>query len=189
MEATFALKEWAVACLALEEGRQILVIRKGGIREEGGRFEPRARAFYLLPTYEHQDVRLLRPEWAARLAGVNAAAPPADRVRISTWAEAADIVAARDEAQVARAAEEHIWLPDLVRNRFDFNAYDPLYLLTLRVWWLRQPVELRMLPEYVGCRSWVELSVTAPTPEDLVPAVSDEEFEERRGRLAAALAV
>jgi hypothetical protein len=28
-----ALKEWAVVCKALEEGRQILLLRKGGIME------------------------------------------------------------------------------------------------------------------------------------------------------------
>ena len=34
-----ALKEWAVVCKALEEGRQILLLRKGGIMEYRQGFE------------------------------------------------------------------------------------------------------------------------------------------------------
>ena len=33
-----ALKEWAVVCDALRDGRQICLLRKGGIREEAGVF-------------------------------------------------------------------------------------------------------------------------------------------------------
>ena len=36
-----ALKEWAIVCKALAEGRQILLIRKGGIEEiKGGTASP-----------------------------------------------------------------------------------------------------------------------------------------------------
>lgn len=37
---TPALKEWASAIKALETGRQIMVMRKGGIVEETRHFEP-----------------------------------------------------------------------------------------------------------------------------------------------------
>ena len=33
-----AFKEWAVICRALAEGRQALILRKGGIAEAGGDF-------------------------------------------------------------------------------------------------------------------------------------------------------
>src|SRR5687768_3845167 len=38
-ELHVALKEWATVCTALETGRQILLLRKGGIHETGGQFE------------------------------------------------------------------------------------------------------------------------------------------------------
>ena len=35
----YAFKEWAVVCRALTEGKQALILRKGGIAETGGRFQ------------------------------------------------------------------------------------------------------------------------------------------------------
>ncbi|BCX07554.1 MAG: hypothetical protein KatS3mg066_1413 [Fischerella sp.] len=34
-----ALKEWAVAVTALEAGKTIMLLRKGGIHERNGRFQ------------------------------------------------------------------------------------------------------------------------------------------------------
>ena len=66
-----ALKEWDVVCEALGSGRQIIVIRKGGIAEgkDGLRFEH--EEFALLPTFFHQQSERVVPEadFAARQAG------------------------------------------------------------------------------------------------------------------------
>jgi len=45
-----ALKEWAVTCRALAEGRQAILLRKGGIGEAGGAFQVEHTRFWLLPT-------------------------------------------------------------------------------------------------------------------------------------------
>ena len=45
-----ALKEWAPVCSALETGRQIILLRKGGIHESGGEFEVENRQFVLFMT-------------------------------------------------------------------------------------------------------------------------------------------
>ena len=50
-----ALKEWAVVCRALEEGRQTVLLRKGGILEFREGFEVKHDRFMLFPTYEHQS--------------------------------------------------------------------------------------------------------------------------------------
>ena len=55
-----AFKEWAVSCQTMAEGRQILLIRKGGIREESGVFRIHDPEFWLMPTYEHQNAALLQ---------------------------------------------------------------------------------------------------------------------------------
>ena len=49
-----ALKEWAVACEALGRGEQVLLLRKGGISEEGREFRIEHPEFLLFPTFEHQ---------------------------------------------------------------------------------------------------------------------------------------
>ena len=42
---SFALKEWAAVCQALSTGRQIVLLRKGGIHEAAGEFELDHRQF------------------------------------------------------------------------------------------------------------------------------------------------
>src|SRR6476469_947176 len=51
-----ALKEWATVCHALETGRQMLLLRKGGIYEAAGEFELENPQFLLFPTYLHQNL-------------------------------------------------------------------------------------------------------------------------------------
>src|SRR5205823_2861074 len=57
-----AFKEWAGVCDALIQGRQSLIVRKGGIREGPGPgvFVPEHAAFWLYPTWVHQAQQGLR---------------------------------------------------------------------------------------------------------------------------------
>ncbi len=50
-EQAVGLKEWAVAVEALRTGRQLLIMRKGGIREETKDFQVESESFiYIRPT-------------------------------------------------------------------------------------------------------------------------------------------
>src|ERR1700760_1009224 len=57
-----AFKEWAGVCDALARGRQSIILRKGGIREEPGpgAFVPEHDAFWLYPTAVPQAQQGLR---------------------------------------------------------------------------------------------------------------------------------
>lgn len=182
-----AFKEWAVACEAMRAGRQILLIRKGGIREDGGVFRIDDSEFLLMPTYEHQKAALLQPEFLPRLREIELEPRRHTEVVIGGYATVDTILEAKDEAQVNRAAEDHLWNAEYVRMRFDFNPYDPLYLVLLRVYNLPEPTALPVRPEYAGCRSWVTLDRPIST-ENATPALSDATFALRRERLLARLA-
>lgn len=56
-----ALKEWAVVCQALAEGKQIFILRKGGIQEK--EFQVKDQEFLLYPTLEHQSREEIKPEF------------------------------------------------------------------------------------------------------------------------------
>src|SRR5262245_66379313 len=56
-----AFKEWAAICQALGQGRQSVLLRKGGIVEPGGAFRVEHREFLLFPTYLHQSADNLVP--------------------------------------------------------------------------------------------------------------------------------
>ena len=57
-----AFKEWAVVCRALGVGRQVLILRKGGINEQAREFRPEHREFLLFPTGFHQSGDQLQHE-------------------------------------------------------------------------------------------------------------------------------
>src|SRR5918992_6138574 len=61
---TAALKEWAIVCKALEEGRQVLLLRKGGIMEYREGFEIKHNKFLLFPTFEHQLKESIQSDYA-----------------------------------------------------------------------------------------------------------------------------
>ena len=177
-----AFKEWAVSCEALREGKQILLIRKGGIREEGGTFRIEDPEFFLLPTYEHQNARLLQSAFLLRLEAIQKEERNPCLVTLNAYAVVEDILLARDEAQVNALADETIWNETYVKERFDFNPYDPLYLLILRVYRLPEPVTLPLRSDYGGCKSWVTLECPIAT-QNAVPAIPNAEFTARRERL------
>ncbi len=66
-----ALKEWAIAIEALETGKTIILLRKGGIREKGGHFQAKYLQVWLYPTYEHQKPQLLKPDSTGFTAAAN----------------------------------------------------------------------------------------------------------------------
>src|SRR5881394_3826547 len=62
-----ALKEWASVCSALQEARQIILLRKGGILEAIGGFELEHPQFFLFPTHLHQNAQMLKEPERKRL--------------------------------------------------------------------------------------------------------------------------
>ncbi|HUR54032.1 MAG TPA: DUF1802 family protein, partial [Gemmataceae bacterium] len=81
---SIAFKEWAVICRALAEGRQSLILRKGGISEVGGEFRPEHESFLLYPTLFHEQHRTgIKPELLPLLEAAEAERPPAGTVRFT----------------------------------------------------------------------------------------------------------
>lgn len=188
--ATKAFKEWAVVCRALATGRQVLLLRKGGIHEAKGRFPTEFRQFFLQPTYEHQNTAELRPEAHADLARLAAAAPAEDRIRIDGYAAVEDVIVAESRAQLERLEDEHVWSPAYIDMRLAWKPERPLYLMLLRYYRTPEPLELPLRKAYGGCRSFIDLhaedlpaDLAARLARGLVPALDDEAFRTRVSRI------
>src|SRR5260370_8994576 len=82
-----AFKEWAVICTALAQGKQALILRKGGIAESAGDFAVEHTRFWLFPTYTHQQRDGIRSEALPLLEEAQAEKPPAGVIRLSHFAE------------------------------------------------------------------------------------------------------
>ncbi len=184
--ATIALKEWAVAAKALREGRQVLLVRKGGISEETRDFRIQAEQFLLFPTYEHQAPELLQAPYRDDLARVLAAPRDPARVKIDTWAELTDQVEVSEPWQVEAVAQHYCWSLQYAEERLRWKPRHPLLILAIRAYRLAEPRELELRPEYGGCKSWLTLAEDVPTA-GMTPVLSDAEYAARVAAVRAAL--
>jgi hypothetical protein len=180
-----AFKEWAVICRALAEGRQSLILRKGGIVEEGGEFRPDHPEFLLFPTFSHQTPDSIVPEARSLLQVAAADEPEAGELVLRHYAIVADALRVKDLAAVLRLRGQHIWSDELVEERFH-RWRESIYALVARIYRLPAPVTLPVEEEYTGCKSWVEFSHDVSI-EGSSPVLSDEEFSQRHNAIRAAL--
>lgn len=169
-----ALKEWAVVCQALAEGKQIILLRKGGIQEKG--FEINEE-FFLYPTLEHQSREDIKPEFEDLFRRY----PSFDEeeyIPISHYAKCIQDVPISSREALDRLFPHHIWAPSYVEKRWEYKPEKPLHLLMLRVYKLAKSRLHDFEVRYAGCKSWVELSEAIPT-EKATPVLSDSEFQKK----------
>jgi hypothetical protein len=179
-----ALKEWASVCAALGDGRQIVLLRKGGIYESAGEFEIEHRQFLLFPTYLHQNADMLKSSEHSSLKSV--AAEP-DKITISLAGEITQIIPMTNRAAMNASNDEHIWTPKLIDMRFNYRPENPLYLLLVRAYRLQNSVTIDNTPAYAGCKSWVPLD-QAIDASGAIPILDDAEYARRTQRIIRHLA-
>ncbi|MDA1257781.1 MAG: DUF1802 family protein [Chloroflexi bacterium] len=173
-----AFKEWAVTVDALARGEQILLMRKGGIREPNRRFQVEHDRFLLYPGYLHQDAALLKPQYHSRLGTEDNrpdSSPDSSKVTFGVYAEIVDVIQIDSEDAAATLDRFHIWAPGFALKRIHWKPLHPLNAILLRCYSLVDPITMPVLPEYSGCTSWVDLDEEVPLGQ-LVPALSDDEF-------------
>jgi hypothetical protein len=180
-----AFKEWAVICKALAEGKQALILRKGGIAEPGNTFSLQASRFWLYPTYVHQQQTGIKPEALPLLEAAEAEKPPAGIIRLTHFVEVPGAYQVRDLFAALILNHMHVWSEDTVRKRFEYR-YPGIMVLPARVYRRAQAVEIPEKPEYAGCKSWVELDSELPTDE-ATPVLDDEAFRDLLRSLDALL--
>lgn len=164
-----AFKEWAAVCRAVADGRQRLILRKGGIAEAGGVFRPEFDRFWLYPTHFHEQQQAgIRPEFLPLLTDAEASRPPAGVVRLSHFAEVKAVTFADSLDAVLALADRHIWTEATVRQRFAYR-HPGLYVLEIAAFRVPTAFEIVESPEYAGCKTWVQL--TEPLSTDGAVAV------------------
>ncbi len=170
-------------CRAVEAGRQILLLRKGGIYEAAGEFEVEHREFLLFPTYIHQNRAMLK---TSEHASLQEHSSEPEQINIAAGAAVSDIIQLQDRRQMDALDEEHIWTPPLIDMRFNYRPKNSLYLLLVRAYRLHQPVTIVNTPAYAGCKSWVVLD--QPVETGGVTAVLDDvKYEHRRAEILGRL--
>ncbi|MDT7794590.1 MAG: hypothetical protein QOD59_4031 [Mycobacterium sp.] len=150
-----ALKEWSAAVHAMLDGRQTVLLRKGGIHEK--RFGLTASRFLLFPTVAHSHAERLRPEHRD-LLDVAASDSTDDALVIRAGAKVVAAVEVNRPDALDKIAPFHIWTAESVReDRLDFRPKHRLTVLVVQASPLVEPLRLVRTPEYAGCKSWVPL--------------------------------
>ena len=174
-----AFKEWAGIVSALADGRQNLILRKGGIAEGPGGFTPEHPAFWLYPTQVHEAEQ-----------GLRATEPPPDPATLdAVFLRALAVVELihfvdRPE-RLATIADLHVWSEETVSRRFHYRR-PGLWVLGVRVFARSEPIAIAVTPEHAGCKTWVPLD-PPPGTDGLSPVLGESDHARALDRLREAL--
>ena len=181
---SIAFKEWAVVVEALGQGEQIIILRKGGIREDRGEFHVDHREFWLFPTQFHEAERAIIPSKRPAV-GEMSARMVKDAVDIKFLAVADPVLRITEVELLGRLQGRHIWNEQALRQRFEFGREPGLQVLITRVYRLSTPQQVAMRESYGGCKSWVELE--RMLTGDVTPVLTDTEFATQRDEICKLL--
>lgn len=179
---TPAFKEWHIIVEALGAGEQLLVLRKGGISETRGAFNPdRAARFWLFPTQFHAQREKTKPA-AARFFSPPPA-PPGQAV-LHAFADITRHAFLSDWPAVAALDPHHLWTEAAVREKFDWNQPPGLHVFAVRVHRLAAPLTIPLTADMGGCKSWIDLPYS-PADYASRPVLDDAAFARRLSLLPA----
>ena len=172
----YALKEWSVTIDSLLAGRQILLLRKGGIHEQRDGFKVEHWDFFLFPSHLHRIPWALHPSFQFDLDGPNGSKTPT--VVLNTFARVQELIPISN-VEVLRGLDGlHTLNWATVLERFSYRNRPGLNLLLLRVYRLPLPHEILNLGRYDGCVSWVELEQSLSFT-DAEPVLDGSVFEDQ----------
>lgn len=170
-----ALKEWAIICKALEDGKQMLLLRKGGIMEYRKGFEVKHNEFLLYPTFEHQSIESIKAEYKEKLKEIleeqnkyyndNRKKIDKDNKNFNTvsnniiklLAKVEDVIEISDKLTLSELRDYHIWSDEYVTMRMNYNPSKPMSVLLLRIYKIRNPLIVDIIDKWAGCKSWIDI--------------------------------
>jgi hypothetical protein len=178
-----ALKEWSAAVHALLDGRQTVLLRKGGIGEK--RFAVTASRFLLFPTVAHSHAERVRPEHRDLLDAA-AADSTEDAVVVRAGAKVVAAIEVNRPDGLEEIAPLHIWTAESVRaDRLNFRPRHRLTVLVVQASPLVEPLRLVRTLDHAGCTSWVQLPVSPTWAEPVHDDATLQEIAERIRRSVA----
>ena len=171
---------------ALGRGEQVFILRKGGIHEGRGGFQMEHSEFLFLPTLFHQQRESVIPSAQVRFDEIAPYLPAPDVLRLEYWAQVVEHHRIDSFDTIQRLNGQHIWREEVLAERFDWGREQGIFAIVVRVFQLPVTMELPMLPEYGGCKSWIEVAHPV-LPDGSTPVLDDQAFTRRLDRFHASL--
>jgi len=170
-----ALKEWATVVKALENGKQTVILRKGGILETASGFEIDAKKFFLFPTFEHQDAKNLKPQFHNYLDEVKENKPENEHNNITSYAEVINEIDINSNEKIKALSPFHIWSDSYINDRMNWMPDKPIKAVFLKVYKIPQ-FQIPIKSEYHGCKSWITINEDIQGGKSVL---NDEELQSR----------
>ena len=182
-----AFKEWAVICDTLGNGKQSLILRKGGIHEGKKGFQFEHEKFALFPTRFHEQGQSVRID-AKESVIPKTEYEIGETVPIQYWAKIDSIWNLSQWESVVALNEFHIWTEQIILERYHWdkekNEEHAISVALVRAYRFEAKLNITYEKKYGGCRSWVKLPLLTEEHEDKsVPALKDSEFGELKNRI------
>jgi len=175
-----AFKEWALICNALSDGRQSIILRKGGIAEGRDGFRFQHPEFLLFPTLFHEQVSKLKlPPETPIPETIQGQHKLTHKVTVC-WTR--DLT---DWNTISQLDSFHLWTSQVIRERFEYDSHHGISLAFVRVFSLEKPLIFTDEPKYGGCRSWVNVPDRGNISTN--PILSETEHLAREAALLAIL--
>jgi hypothetical protein len=162
-----ALKEWATVVKALENGNQTILLRKGGILETASGFNVDSKKFFLFPTFEHQDNASLKSQYYGYLADTRENKPKEGTNKITSFAEVIEEKDINSMEKIEELSSFHILSDSYIVERMNWMPEKPMKVMFLKVFKIN-PTEVPVLPNYQGCKSWIELNVNSESGKSVL---------------------
>ena len=177
--SNIALKEWAVTIDALAAGKQILLLRKGGIHESDKDFQIIYPEFVLFPTFEHQRQDLIKTEFRSMMERNEKS--PSDHdlsINIDFFARVVDKFEIREPRELDMIKRHHLYTEEYALSRLKWRPKMPLSVAIVRIYKLNRTQSIARMPEYGGCKSWVPLAEVVDL-DGSSPVLPDFTFNEK----------
>ena len=146
----------------MEDGKQSILLRKGGILEYKEGFEISQKIFLVYPTLEHQSKEYLQQDYLQEFELLLEKDDPNFEYKTNTitiLAQIEGIQEFNDESKLAKLEKYHIWNEKYVNMRMSYNPKKPMNALLLRIYKLPEPISVKVNPEWAGCKSWINIEL------------------------------
>ena len=167
------LKEWATVVKALEHGKQTVILRKGGILETASGFKIEAKKFLLFPTWEHQEIKHVKPEYHDFLNQTLNNKPKEGYNTITSIVEVLDHRDVYSNEIIDKLSSFHVWSDEYIKERINWMVEKPLKVIFLKVYTFPQ-IEIPLQTDFEGCKSWIELNSIQNSGQSVL---TDQEIE------------
>jgi hypothetical protein len=154
-----AFKEWSKVVEALGQGQQQIILRKGGIIEEDDIFTVKEKEFLLLPTLYHQQNEKIKSSWLEEVGEDDIYYENQAQVWIHFQAIVEEVKEVTSWEELKALEHLHVWNEEVIQERYNRWQEHQVTLLKVQVQKLEKPILLDLLPEYGGCKSWIEIEI------------------------------